>query len=387
MLDSGAGVSIIDSESLKLLNITEQIIPTSDNLIDASGNRMDISGKVTLNVLIKGTSHTKPQEFHVVKTNRATNILLGRDFMEKFGSMTLDFKHNKVQLGNTWLSGLRINKPQKVRVAEATLVPARTETVVTARCPPSAAFLAGDFQPTQQIGTFQGIYSARTRSVPDSEGIFKVLVLNVTQRDIQLYTRQVMGFLNPVGSEVTAVTDSIAPFSPTDTGQSPAVNISQDLSTDEQRKVKELMEEYRAIFAVNPKRPEKNKLIVHKINTNDALPVYQKTRRIPTAWETEVNNQVNEMLANNIIRPSKSPWNSPIILVKKKDNSMRFVCDFRKLNDVTKEDTSKMSSIRCPVHGIGRLSMQPLHTGRCHYTKKTAKRQHSQYHMENLSLM
>eukprot|EP00794_Sanderia_malayensis_P010612 gene10612-11737_t len=199
---------------------------------------------------------------------------------------------------------------------------------------------------SQQIGTFQGIYSARARSVPDSEGIFEVLLLNVTQRDIQLNTRQVMGFLNPVGSDVTAVTDSIAPFSATDNGQSCAVNISQDLSTDEQRKVKELMEEYRAIFAVNPKRPEKNKLIVHKINTNDALPVYQKTRRIPTAWETEVNNQVSEMLANNIIRPSNSPWNSPIILVKKKDNSMRFVCDFRKLNDVTKKDTYLLPHIK-----------------------------------------
>eukprot|EP00794_Sanderia_malayensis_P020856 gene20856-22901_t len=46
---------------------------------------------------------------------------------------------------------------------------------------------------------------------------------------------------------------------------------------------------------LNPKRPEKNKLIVHKINTNDALPVYQKTRPIPTAWETEVNNQLNDV--------------------------------------------------------------------------------------------
>ena len=347
LLDSGAGVSIIDSESLKRLNITKQITPTSANLIDASGNQMNILGKVTLSILIKGIYCTKSQEFHVIKTSRAANILLGRDFMEKFGSMTLDFQHNRVKLGKTWLSGLKINKPQKVRVAETTLVPSRTETVVIARCPPSAAFLAGDFEPNKQIGALQGIYSARARSVPDSDGVFKVLVMNVTQKDIQLNSRQAIGFLNPIGTDVNAVEHSINFSAPViDSGDSPTVNISKDLSTDEQRTVKELLQEYRDIFALNPKRPEKNRLIVHRINTEDSLPVYQKTRRIPTAWEKEVDSQVKEMLANDIIRPSESPWNSPIILVKKKDNSMRFVCDFRKLNDVTKKDTYPLPHIK-----------------------------------------
>ena len=45
------------------------------------------------------------------------------------------------------------------------------------------------------------------------------------------------------------------------------------------------------------------------------------------------------MLQNDIIRPSQSPWNSPILLVKKNDNTTRSVCDFRGLNDVTKKDT------------------------------------------------
>ena len=52
------------------------------------------------------------------------------------------------------------------------------------------------------------------------------------------------------------------------------------------------------------------------------------------------------MLDNGIIQPSESPWNSPIILVKKKDNSTRFVCDFHKLNDVTKKDTYPLPHIK-----------------------------------------
>ena len=80
-------------------------------------------------------------------------------------------------------------------------------------------------------------------------------------------------------------------------------------------------------------------MLEHKIITDNSLPVYQKPRCIPTAWEHEVDTQVREMLKSNIIRPSESPWNSPIILVKKKDNSTQFVCDFRRLNDITKKDT------------------------------------------------
>ena len=279
---------------------------------------MKILGKVTLTILIKGIYRPKSQEFRVIQTSRAANILLGRDFMEKFGSMTLDFQHNCVQLGNTWLSGLQINKPQKVRVAETRHIPARTETVVTARCPRSAALLAGDFEPKKPLGALQGIYGARARSVPASDGVFKVLVMNVTQKDIQLNSRQALGFLNPFGTAVNAVESSMNASSTVDSIVSPDVNVSTDLSMVEQRKVKELIQEYRDIFAVNPKRSEKNRLIEHKINTEDSLPVYQKKRRIPTARETEVNSQVNEMLTNDIIRPSESPWNSPIILVKKR---------------------------------------------------------------------
>ena len=52
------------------------------------------------------------------------------------------------------------------------------------------------------------------------------------------------------------------------------------------------------------------------------------------------------MLHNEIIRPSVSPWNSPLLLVKKKDNSVRFVCDFRALNNVTKKDSYPLPQVR-----------------------------------------
>ena len=84
----------------------------------------------------------------------------------------------------------------------------------------------------------------------------------------------------------------------------------------------------------------------HRIITANAQPVHRKPYRIPYAWQPEVDKQIQEMINNDIIKPPSSPWNAPIILVKKKDNTMRFVCDFRGLNDVTKKDSYLLPRVR-----------------------------------------
>lgn len=50
---------------------------------------------------------------------------------------------------------------------------------------------------------------------------------------------------------------------------------------------------------------------------------------------SKLKKQLEELLEKNFIRPSVSPWGAPVLLVKKKDGSMRLCVDYRQLNKVT----------------------------------------------------
>jgi len=49
----------------------------------------------------------------------------------------------------------------------------------------------------------------------------------------------------------------------------------------------------------------------------------------------EMKKQLEDLLEKKFVRPSVSPWGAPVLLVKKKDGSMRLCIDYRQLNKVT----------------------------------------------------
>ncbi|VDI55350.1 Hypothetical predicted protein, partial [Mytilus galloprovincialis] len=66
-----------------------------------------------------------------------------------------------------------------------------------------------------------------------------------------------------------------------------------------------------------------------------------------------METQIKNLKENDIIEESMSPYHSSVILVKKPNNTYRFVLDFRKLNEVTKKVSFSIPKIEEVVDTVG----------------------------------
>ena len=70
----------------------------------------------------------------------------------------------------------------------------------------------------------------------------------------------------------------------------------------------------------------------HRIPTTDDVPVSQPFQRIPPTQYQEVKDHIQKLLKDDIIQESHSPYAYPVVIVRKKDGSMRLCFDYHKLN-------------------------------------------------------
>ena len=108
----------------------------------------------------------------------------------------------------------------------------------------------------------------------------------------------------------------------------------------------EIIFKWRGIFAANPSKPHLNRLMFHHIDTGDAAPVKRRPYNTSPAEDEKIREEVLRMLENGIVRPSNSPWASPVILVKKNCGGTRFCYDARYVNSVTKKDSYTLPRVK-----------------------------------------
>ena len=85
--------------------------------------------------------------------------------------------------------------------------------------------------------------------------------------------------------------------------------------------------------------------VTMKIETGNGTPIKQRPYRTPRSQRSVVEEHVNSMLKAKVIEESASPWASPIVLVPKKDGTKRFCVDYRKLNQVIKQNSYPLPNI------------------------------------------
>jgi transposase InsO family protein len=86
-------------------------------------------------------------------------------------------------------------------------------------------------------------------------------------------------------------------------------------------------------------------LATHSIDTGGHPPIKIPARRVPLHKQDAMRSEVAKMLDKGIIEPCDGPWSSPVVLAAKKDGTLRFCIDYRKLNEVTRKDAYPLPRI------------------------------------------
>jgi hypothetical protein len=126
------------------------------------------------------------------------------------------------------------------------------------------------------------------------------------------------------------------------------------LTPAQRKQVRELLAKRINAFAVDPKMPNRTHLIEVELPLNPgAVPHRHATSRLSIEGEKIVDAEVDTMERSGTIRKSNSAWASRVVLVTKKDGSVRFCNDYRDLNSKLQLEDSPL---RLTAETIDRLS-------------------------------
>jgi hypothetical protein len=94
--------------------------------------------------------------------------------------------------------------------------------------------------------------------------------------------------------------------------------------------------------------------VEHEIRIKEDKVVHLPCRRLPEAQVEKVKKEIQRMLDHSVIRPSKSPFSSPIVVITKKDDTLRICIDYRPLNENTIKDSYPLPRIDDIIDYIGK---------------------------------
>lgn len=130
------------------------------------------------------------------------------------------------------------------------------------------------------------------------------------------------------------------------------------LQAEEKAALRELLVEYGDLWVGNPRG--ETSVLQHEIKLTTTRPIREKPRRFTPEQLKVIDEEVEKMLKDKVIRPSCSQYASEPHLVMKKTNDWRFCIDFRRLNDVTLSDEwplpriqDLIRSVRNSTHFVG----------------------------------
>ena len=158
--------------------------------------------------------------------------------------------------------------------------------------------------------------------------------------------------VQPLTEEVSDVAEPLYLSSVQDWSENSKV-LSNKLQHLEEPRRSELLQQILQYPEVFSNQPGRTNLAVHDIDVGEAKPIKSPPYRVHPSLKKQVQEELEKMLAQDIIEPAVSEWCSPVTLVRKADNTIRFCVDYRKVNAVTRKDAFPLPRIEDCIEAIG----------------------------------
>ncbi len=283
-------------------------------------------------------------------------VILGMDFLDKHVSqIDLEGKRLVLKEDQQQVNLFQIPETYIAQLTNTVSIPPRSEVVV----PVVVRQMRGldqdqvMFSPTASLAARKGVAGACALAhIREGQSVFRIL----NPLDVEVKIRK--GYPVAKGStlidssvskvELKSHTSEVNTAEPADDQPELSddyyVRVAEDLgftledaaaTAEEKRQLQILIGKNRDIFAKDLSELGNAKVPPHKIDTGDARPIRMPPYRVNPDKKSEIDRQVKEMRDADIIEPSISEWQAPVVLVKKKDNKWRFAVDYRQLNKVT----------------------------------------------------
>eukprot|EP00731_Ephydatia_muelleri_P018901 Em0011g941a len=347
-VDTGSAVTIIRADIWEKVSkcTVSTLAPTTQAVVAANGNGLQLDGQVVLNIHVGGL-HV--DQLFLVARDLTQECLLGADFLCANGC-AIDFDARSMSAGGEVVI-LQFNQLGPLVcdavVMESISIPANCEFQLVATLMVDGKMCrnsnVGILEPQPNFMEHHGLAVAHSVAIK-RDGAIPVQMLNPGKSSITLHKGEKLGRFVPLEGPygVHVVEASQGRISACEKDRGPEIIESlimgvEGLSDIELEQLRMLLCQLSSIISTSDSD--------HHIDTQGANLVKQPPRRLPFHRREEVKRMLNDMLAQGVIEPATGPWSSPVVLVQKKDGSTRFCVDFRQLNSLTKKDAHPLPRV------------------------------------------
>lgn len=340
LVDTGADYSILSGNfAATLKKVTTPWM--GPQIRTAGGHLVTPTGTCTSRVAVQGATYLAT---FVILEHCSRDVILGMDFLTENGAV-IDLQSKAVCFSTENAIHRDPDHPTALCILDDHVtIPPRSSIMVSV-----GAKTVRNFEGVaegNQILLFARSLAVARGVVNLVDGETEVLITNFGGAHQHLNVGTVVAHVDAIAH--VSSTPSISTMSLSQE-QSPVTGFTFDvnpaLSPTQQQQVKDLLLRYGDIFSVSS-RVGRTHLAKHRIITDDNVhPLRQSPYRVSPAERDAIGRQVKEMLRDDVIRPSRSPWAAPVVLVKKKDGTLRFCVDYRRLNKITKKDVYPLPRI------------------------------------------